>query len=137
MLNYLQRLNLIWPFNASPCDSLLRLQDPRRNLNCPWSQEGTHFAISLPIIFNPNQNGENSCDMAPRPRGVEYSSLKILYFEVPLGFSPKVLLRDILAFIVKFLSFGQAKFKFCFSVLKIYVQRDQRVTLLRDLGPKF
>ncbi len=100
-------------------------------------KEGTHFAISLPIIFNPNQNGENSCDMAPRPRGVEYSSLKIFYFEVPLGFPSQVLLRDILAFIVKLLSFGQAKFKFCFAVLKIYVQRHQCVALLRDLGTEF
>ena len=33
MLNYyLQRLILIWPFNALPYDSLLQLHDPRRNL---------------------------------------------------------------------------------------------------------
>ena len=32
MLNYLQRLILIWPFNASPYDSLLQLHVPRRNL---------------------------------------------------------------------------------------------------------
>nr|DAG33694.1 MAG TPA: hypothetical protein [Caudoviricetes sp.] len=31
MLNYLQRLILIWPFNASPYDSLLQLHVPRRN----------------------------------------------------------------------------------------------------------
>ena len=43
MLNYLQRLNFIWPFNASPCDSLLRLQDPRRNLNRPSHRRGPIF----------------------------------------------------------------------------------------------
>ena len=31
MLNYLQRLILIWPFNPLPWDSLLPLHDPCRN----------------------------------------------------------------------------------------------------------
>ena len=32
MLNYLQRLILIWPFNALPYDSLLQIHNPCRNL---------------------------------------------------------------------------------------------------------
>ena len=32
MLNYLQRLILIWPFNASPYDSLLQLHVPRKKI---------------------------------------------------------------------------------------------------------
>ena len=56
MLNYLQRLILIWPFNASPYDSLLQLHVPRRNLYfSPYSIFAGYAAALhvLPLRFGP------------------------------------------------------------------------------------
>ena len=140
MLNYLQRLILIWPFNASPYDSLLQLAcTPSKPLLahiqffCGVHAATLHVLRSASVSPKAKVHRTLWTPSKPLLAHIHFLLTKISDFEISLRLSLLILLGYVCSLIIKLLTFCKCYLYFDQTPLKVYLHRHNCETLFLHL----